>query len=146
VNACRSLQPAWLTTRDECPCRRARLRLHRHRRAHAHPGLPRDTVPRHPDGSLPDAYPEFPDPYVALAFIAARTSLRIAVGIALVAQHDPIALAKTVATLDAMSGGRLVQEDPVAVACRPATGISTLIWGRTTRTRKGLHAQRFPRR
>ncbi|SEO69695.1 probable F420-dependent oxidoreductase, Rv2161c family [Trujillonella endophytica] len=58
-------------------------------------------------GDLPDAYPEFPDPYVALAFIAAQTSLRIAVTIALVAQHDPIALAKTTATLDRMSGGRL---------------------------------------
>ncbi|OHV39031.1 MULTISPECIES: LLM class F420-dependent oxidoreductase [Pseudofrankia] len=58
------------------------------------------------DGELPDAYPHFPDPYVALAFIAARTSLRIAAGIALVAQHDPIALAKTIATLDHLSGGR----------------------------------------
>ena len=58
------------------------------------------------DGHLPDAYPEFPDPYVALAFVAAQTSLRIAVGIALVAQHDPIALAKTIATLDHLSGGR----------------------------------------
>jgi probable F420-dependent oxidoreductase len=32
--------------------------------------------------------------------------LRIAAGIALVAQHDPIALAKTIATLDHMSDGR----------------------------------------
>ncbi len=58
------------------------------------------------DGDLPDAYPEFPDPYVALAFIAAQTSLNIAVGVALVAQHDPIALAKTIATLDHLSDGR----------------------------------------
>jgi len=56
---------------------------------------------------LPEEYCEFPDPYVALAFVAARTSLRIATGVALVAQHDPIALAKTVATLDHLSGGRL---------------------------------------
>lgn len=55
---------------------------------------------------LPEEYCEFPDPYVALAFVAARTSLRIASGVALVAQHDPIALAKTVATLDHLSGGR----------------------------------------
>ena len=58
-------------------------------------------------GDLPDAYAEFPDPYVALAFVAAHTRLSIAVTIALVAQHDPIALAKTAATLDRMSGGRL---------------------------------------
>ena len=57
-------------------------------------------------GELPDAYAEFPDPYVALAFVAAQTSLHIAVCVALVAQHDPIALAKTAATLDKMSGGR----------------------------------------
>lgn len=57
-------------------------------------------------GDLPEEYCEFPDPYVALAFVAARTSLRIASGVALVAQHDPIALAKTIATLDHLAGGR----------------------------------------
>ncbi|HEX7522348.1 MAG TPA: LLM class F420-dependent oxidoreductase [Acidimicrobiia bacterium] len=57
-------------------------------------------------GDLPAEYFEFPDPYVALAFIAAQTQLRIATGVALVAQHDPIALAKTIATLDHLSGGR----------------------------------------
>lgn len=75
---------------------------------HTHIPVSRKTpFPGTPDGSLPDAYPEFPDPYVALAFVAAQTSLQIAVGVALVAQHDPIALAKAVATLDSMSGGRL---------------------------------------
>jgi probable F420-dependent oxidoreductase len=57
-------------------------------------------------GDLPGEYYEFPDPYVALAFVAAQTSLGIATGVALVAQHDPIALAKTIATLDHLSGGR----------------------------------------
>jgi probable F420-dependent oxidoreductase len=74
---------------------------------HTHIPVSRESpFPGTVDGSLPDAYPEFPDPYVALAFIAAQTSLRIATGIALVAQHDPIALAKTIATLDHLSGGR----------------------------------------
>ena len=72
---------------------------------HTHIPVSRET-PWPGGGDLPDAYPEFPDPYVALAFVAAQTSLRIAVGIALVAQHDPIALAKTIATLDHMSDGR----------------------------------------
>ncbi len=57
-------------------------------------------------GNLPEEYSEFPDPYVALAFIAAETGLHVATGVALVAQHDPIALAKTIATLDHLSGGR----------------------------------------
>jgi probable F420-dependent oxidoreductase len=74
---------------------------------HTHIPVSRESpFPGTVDGELPDAYPEFPDPYVALAFVAAQTSLRIAAGIALVAQHDPIALAKTIATLDSMSGGR----------------------------------------
>ena len=74
---------------------------------HTHIPVSRESpFPGTADGELPDAYPEFPDPYVALAFVAAQTSLRIAAGIALVAQHDPIALAKTVATLDHMSDGR----------------------------------------
>lgn len=75
---------------------------------HTHIPVSRESpFPGTADGSLPDAYPEFPDPYVALAFIAAQTSLRIAVGVALVAQHDPIALAKSIATLDHLSDGRL---------------------------------------
>ncbi len=75
------------------------------RRAHPHPRLPRDA--RGPPAAIcPTEYCEFPDPYVALAFVAAQTSLRIATGVALVAQHDPIALAKTIATLDHLSGGR----------------------------------------
>ena len=35
-----------------------------------------------------------------------QTRLRIATGVALVAEHDPIALAKAIATLDHLSGGR----------------------------------------
>lgn len=64
---------------------------------------------REVDTSLREIYRRVFDPYVALAFVAARTDLVIATCIAEVAQHDPIALAKTVATLDHLSGGgRLV--------------------------------------
>jgi probable F420-dependent oxidoreductase len=55
---------------------------------------------------LPDTYPRLLDPYIALAFVAAKTSLRIGTGISLIAEHDPIALAKAVATLDHLSKGR----------------------------------------
>jgi probable F420-dependent oxidoreductase len=72
---------------------------------HTHIPVSRET-PWPAGGDLPDEYREFPDPYVALAFVASETSLRIAAGIALVAQHDPIALAKCTATLDHLSGGR----------------------------------------
>ncbi len=73
---------------------------------HTHIPVSRETPWPGVADELPEEYCEFPDPYVALSFVAARTSLRIATGVALVAQHDPIALAKTVATLDHLSGGR----------------------------------------
>ena len=57
--------------------------------------------------SVPDTYPRLLDPYVALSFVAAQTSLKIATCTSLPAQHDPIALAKALATLDFLSEGRL---------------------------------------
>ena len=57
--------------------------------------------------SIPDSYPRLLDPYVALSFVAAQTSLKIATCTSLPAQHDPIALAKALATLDFLSEGRL---------------------------------------
>lgn len=49
------------------------------------------------------------DPFVALAAAAAVTErIRLGTGVCLVAQHDPIVLAKEVATLDHLSGGRFV--------------------------------------
>ncbi len=49
------------------------------------------------------------DPFVALATAAAVTkSLKIGTGICLVIQHNPITLAKTVASLDSLSDGRFL--------------------------------------
>jgi probable F420-dependent oxidoreductase len=51
----------------------------------------------------------FADPFTTLAFTAACTSkIKIATGICLVPEHNPLVLAKTVATLDRLSGGRLI--------------------------------------
>jgi probable F420-dependent oxidoreductase len=57
--------------------------------------------------TIPDSYPRLLDPYVALSFVAAQTSLKIATCTSLPAEHDPIALAKALATLDFLSNGRL---------------------------------------
>ncbi len=47
-------------------------------------------------------------PWVALATAAAVTSrIRLCTAVALPAEHDPISLAKTIATLDHLSGGRV---------------------------------------
>ena len=56
---------------------------------------------------LPRPYLRTIDPFVGLAAAAAVTEeLALGTSIALVAQHDPIVLAKQAATLDWMSGGR----------------------------------------
>ncbi|CAM2792850.1 LLM class F420-dependent oxidoreductase [Skermania piniformis] len=65
--------------------------------------------PRTGDASLPDdRYLRTLDPWVSLGAAAARTD-RIGLGtaVALPVEHDPISLAKTIATLDHMSGGRV---------------------------------------
>ena len=60
-------------------------------------------------GDLPDHYRRTYDPFVALAVAAAVTErLRVATGICLVAQRDPLVLAKEVASHDLLSGGRFV--------------------------------------
>lgn len=49
------------------------------------------------------------DPFSALAAAAAVTDrILLGTGVALVAQHDPIVLAKQIATIDHLSGGRFV--------------------------------------
>jgi probable F420-dependent oxidoreductase len=75
-----------------------------------HPHMPVET-PRSPwpsGGPTPERYGHFWDPYIALSFVAATTGLEIGPTVSLVAEHDAIALAKAVATLDVLSGGRLV--------------------------------------
>ena len=58
---------------------------------------------------LPEWYWRNLDAFVALGAAAAATSsIRLATGITLVAQRDPIWLAKEVATLDHLSGGRVL--------------------------------------
>jgi probable F420-dependent oxidoreductase len=58
---------------------------------------------------LPKQYSHTYDPYVGLATAAAVTStIKLGTGITLVTEHDPIVLAKQIATLDQLSAGRLL--------------------------------------
>lgn len=62
------------------------------------------------DGHLPAPTnaPIF-DPFISLATMAAVTSkIRLATGICLVPEHNPLVLAKVIATLDFLSAGRVV--------------------------------------
>ncbi len=69
----------------------------------------RSRYPYAPSGRLPGG-PEtlLPDPLVWMAFAAAATSrLRFMTGILILPQRNPVVLAKELATLDYMSGGRI---------------------------------------
>lgn len=66
--------------------------------------------PYHPSGKMAGGMEEFdlPDPLIWLAFVASVTErIRLATGILIVPQRNPLILAKEVATLDAFSGGRV---------------------------------------
>jgi probable F420-dependent oxidoreductase len=71
------------------------------RREAAHPGTGTAELPD-------DRYARTLDPWVALATAAAVTTrIRLATAVALPVESDPITLAKTIATLDHLSGGRV---------------------------------------
>ncbi|MEU8801623.1 LLM class F420-dependent oxidoreductase [Spirillospora sp. NPDC048819] len=77
---------------------------------HTHIPVKRDAA--HPgtgDESLPDdRYMRTLDPWVSLATAATVTSsIRLATAVALPVESDPITLAKAIATLDHLSGGRV---------------------------------------
>ncbi len=75
---------------------------------HTHIPLSRRTPPPTGDALLAEEYKRTLDPWVALGAAAAVTSrIRLGTGIALVAQHDAITLAKQIATLDHLSNGRV---------------------------------------
>jgi probable F420-dependent oxidoreductase len=60
-------------------------------------------------GELPKVYYEAMDPFVSLTAAAvATTTLKVATGVCLVQQRDPIQTAKLVATIDQISGGRFL--------------------------------------
>ncbi|UGT64526.1 LLM class F420-dependent oxidoreductase [Nocardia asteroides] len=78
---------------------------------HTHIPVKREAAhPQTGDASLPDdRYMRTLDPWVALGTAAAVTSrIELATAVALPVEHDPITLAKTIATLDHLSGGRVV--------------------------------------
>jgi probable F420-dependent oxidoreductase len=75
---------------------------------HTHIPVARET-PYPAGGELPDRYSHTYDPFVALAFAAQATErIRLATGVCLVIERDPIITAKEVASVDHLSGGRFL--------------------------------------
>lgn len=69
---------------------------------------PKKPYPATPDGHLPEVYQFVLDPIVSLTYAAANTeNIRIGTGIINLPYHTPAVLAKQLATLDLISGGRL---------------------------------------
>ena len=105
---------AFLTDRDVSPADLAvaveergfdSLYLPEHTHLPVRAGVPPALV----EGVHPDDYRRSLDPFVALSMAAAVTErITLGTGVVLAAQHDPIVLGKQVATLDHLSGGRVV--------------------------------------
>lgn len=75
-----------------------------------HTHIPANRLTPYPGGGeLPKEYSHTLDPFVALAIAAGVTSkLKLATGICLAIEHQALTLAKTVATLDHVSNGRVL--------------------------------------
>ncbi|MEA2744946.1 MAG: hypothetical protein QOG25_3317 [Acetobacteraceae bacterium] len=67
--------------------------------------------PYSPSGKLPGGDGDFdlPDPLIWMAYVAAATTrIKLATGVIILPQHNPVITAKQVATLDYMSAGRVL--------------------------------------
>ena len=85
----RGLESMWVTEHTHIPASRA--------------------TPFPGGGDMPEYFKYMADPFTSLAAAAAVTkTILLGTGVTLLSQHDPIVLAKTVATLDRLSQGRVL--------------------------------------
>jgi probable F420-dependent oxidoreductase len=83
------------------------------------------------------------DPFVALTYAAARTSkIRLATGICLVPEHNPLVLAKVIASLDYLSGGRFALGVGVGWSAEEFAALGIPFERRAQRTREYIAAMR----
>ena len=77
-----------------------------------HPAIPvqmKTPFPFTPDHKMPDYYVRIADPFIALSIAAAvTTKLKLATGVCLLPERSPLITAKAAASLDLLSGGRLI--------------------------------------
>ncbi len=79
-----------------------------------HTVVPEGYVSAYPysdDGKMAGGHDDvpLPDPLIWMAYVAAATSrIKLATGILILPQHNPVITAKQIATLDFMSGGRVL--------------------------------------
>ena len=78
---------------------------------HEHPILPVNSATPFPatGGEIPWTYRHFSDPYMSLAMASAvTTKIKLATGITLITERNPLILAKQIAVLDQHSNGRFI--------------------------------------
>jgi probable F420-dependent oxidoreductase len=105
---------------------------------------PDSPYPYSPDGRI--AVPsdaDWLDPLAALAFMAALTSrIRLATGILLLAEHNPILTAKQAATLDVLSSGRFALGVGIGWSSAEFAAIGVPFDERVARTREHVEVMR----
>jgi probable F420-dependent oxidoreductase len=102
------------------------------------------TTPYPAGGELPAPYRKMMDPYISLMSAAAVTSkLRLGTGIALLLERELFSQAKTIATLDRLSGGRVLIGCGVGWNEEEFTNATSLPWQRRyLALRETVEAQR----
>jgi probable F420-dependent oxidoreductase len=83
------------------------------------------------------------DPLICLSFAAAATStIRIATGVLLLPEHNPVVVAKKAATLDVLSGGRFVLGVGVGWSSEEFAALGVPFARRAARTKEYVAAMR----
>ena len=97
-----------------------------------------------PSGAFPlGADADWLDPFVALTFAAAVTSrIRLATGICLVPEHNPLILAKTVASLDRLAKGRFALGVGIGWSAEEFRALGIPFERRAQRTREYVEVMR----
>ncbi len=108
------------------------------------PGGYQSKYPYDPSGRLPSGEGTvFPDPLMWLAYIASKTStLRLGTGILIVPQRNPLVLAKELATLDHLSGGRMILGAGIGWLQEEFQALGIPFTGRGRRTEESIAAMR----
>jgi probable F420-dependent oxidoreductase len=105
---------------------------------------PSSRYPYAPDGQIavpPDA--DWLDPLVCLSFVAAAThTTTVATGIVLLAEHNPLLVAKQAASLDVLSGGRLMLGVGIGWSADEFAALGVAFSGRAQRTVEHVEVMR----
>ncbi|HLW71682.1 MAG TPA: LLM class F420-dependent oxidoreductase [Candidatus Binataceae bacterium] len=111
-----------------------------------HPVIPaamKTIFPFTDNGKLPEHYGRWADPFVGLAAAAAVTKkIKLGTGICLIPERETLITAKTVASLDLLSGGRFLFGIGAGWLREETEAMGAKFGTRWKRTREGIEAMR----